>query len=486
MAVSLLPSGSRLTQTFHVLTLSRHDFHPPRRVLAGGLFLFGCLFSWGCQRDTSNASEAARAKAMSDASSDEQSPNASILPEPLAETELSGSSVRGAEASSVITSEPLPRPIPVPWPWGQPLGEDEMKRGVAAGVRLKAHFTWPQSARTVQFGERLVETWPLITIDLLRETATREARQRWVLETDVFPLPRDTELRSRADRLGHVIVWPDARSYRVIPSGALRSLFSDRRADRLPQVEAIAKNDGVGERIGQATRKISLTTPLGTAELEVIEQVDLPSASNMLCRTLFEFIRVEASPELCPFGLLPVYFSAKWQGGGEMQFEVTEMTAVPALDVDGFRAPPILPIFKNGELPPSDQMLFSEPLRKGILPFEAKSDQLIPDPNFKPPVAAEPPLPGTPPVPVEIPSRVKNEVMLINHHDRPMLVLMNRVPLLWLNPGERLPLYVRQEGARIGARDFFGEIASEGNVVTPPRDVPFGQDLVHLGINSTP
>src|SRR5690606_8348928 len=195
--------------------------------------------------------------------------------------------------------------------------------------------------------DRLIDTWPLVTIELLRETAHRAARQRWVLETDVFPFPRDTELRSRADRLGHVIVWPDARSYRVILTVALRSLFSHRRADRLPQVDAVAKTLGMGQRLGQATRKVSLSTPLGTAELEVIEQVDLPSASNLLCRSLLELIRVKATPELCPFGQLPVYFEAKWQGGGEMQFEVMEMSAASALNVDGFRAPPVLPIFKN-------------------------------------------------------------------------------------------------------------------------------------------
>ncbi len=233
-------------------------------------------------------------------------------------------------------------------------------------------------------------------------------------------------------------------------------------------------------------RKLSLSTPLGSAEIEFIEQLDLPSASNLLCRSLLELIRVTATLELCPLGQLPIFFEAKWQAGGEMQFEVTEVTTAGALNVDGFRAPPILPIFKKGELPPSDRMLLSEPVRQKVFPLETKSDVLIPDPNFRPVTPVEPPAPGVPPVAVEIPQRVKNEVVLINHYDRPLLVLMNRVPLLWLNPGERQPLYLRPEGARIGARDFFGEVAAEGNVVVPPKDVPFGLDVVHAGLNTTP
>ena len=45
-----------------------------------------------------------------------------------------------------------------------------------------------------------------------------------ILTSRAFALPRNTELRARSDLSGFIVVWPDGRSYRSVPQGAVRAL----------------------------------------------------------------------------------------------------------------------------------------------------------------------------------------------------------------------------------------------------------------------
>lgn len=447
------------------------------------LFVLGVF---GCDNESANSQPEAGVTNPLSSTSDLPSPNAKILPEPLKEAEPNGAFDSGEVKTDAFAVEPEPRPVPVPWTLRKSLEPDEMRRGVASGLRLEARFAWPQVARTVQQGGELIDTWPLLQIELLRESARREARQRWRLASSVFPFPEGTELRTRADRLGHLVVWPDARSYRVVRPGALRSLFADRRVDRVPFVESVSKRLEPGKWKERVTEVVSLETALGTAVLETVEQTDLPSAATLLCQTLLELGRIRAQAELCPLGRLPVHFEMNFEGGGQLVFEVTALQALSNLNVEGFRAPPLLPIFKLGELPPSEPLLLEEPVRSKVFPFEAKSQKLVADPAFKP-EPTEAPLPGAPPVEAPpVPQRIKNEVTVTNREDRPILLLVNRVPLRWLAPGEKETLFVKPEGARFSARDFFGERIIEGGVVTPPADVVWGEELAPASSGENP
>src|SRR5690606_8751280 len=114
------------------------------------------------------------------------------------------------------------------FPIHQELPADGLERGTGAGVELTYQLVWAETKRTVQTGAAEEAAWPKLRAQLLRETPTRPARMRWIMEGIGLPFPEGTEIRARADRIGHAIVWPDQRSYRVAPPGSLHALFADR------------------------------------------------------------------------------------------------------------------------------------------------------------------------------------------------------------------------------------------------------------------
>jgi len=195
--------------------------------------LAAVVFCWGCEsgqpHDTPKRGETGAAL------TNEPSPNAAILPEPLGiQPRLleSGSSTAGALTSTV--SPIVPRPEPIPMPSHEPLGEDVLERGAhGAGYRAHGRFVWSLSQPSVVVQGTKLQTWPQLTFELLRETPEQAARLRIVLTSGVFSLPEGTELRLRGDRIGAVIVWPDGRSYRPLLPGTLPTLFAERRGDRL-------------------------------------------------------------------------------------------------------------------------------------------------------------------------------------------------------------------------------------------------------------
>ena len=74
-----------------------------------------------------------------------------------------------------------------------------------------------------------------------------------------FPLPREFELRSRSDRLGHVAVL--GGRYRALAPGTLRALLGERRLDVGPiaYAELTARGDGP-RRLGMRTRRVEVVT----------------------------------------------------------------------------------------------------------------------------------------------------------------------------------------------------------------------------------
>ena len=76
-------------------------------------------------------------------------------------------------------------------------------------------------------------------------------RMRVVAHGQGFVLQPDTEIRARADRFGHVVVWPGAASYRPLAPGSMRALLGERRFDVAPitAAEIVPRGDG-GRRIG--------------------------------------------------------------------------------------------------------------------------------------------------------------------------------------------------------------------------------------------
>jgi hypothetical protein len=350
------------------------------------------------------------------------------------------------------------------------LSDDPLKHVAPTGYRARLNISWFPSQRSARIDEKELLLWPSFEVQFLRETSTRIARLRLIMDSAAFPFPIGTELRSRGDRHGHVLLWPDGRSYRVVPSGALRSLFNDRRVDRVPFVEASVKPPSSADADLTQRRVTEIVTPVARAILTSSQLADLPYASTLLCDTLLELIRVEATARLCPEGYVPLKFEVVWANENKLSFDLVELQPATDLEIEQFRAPPSLPIFKRGELPPFESFLLSESDRHKLLPLthEAKSPVTAPPPEA--PLTSV----GTPALPAPLEAQPANEIAFVNGRDRPLFVLVGRLPLVWLGPGDRVPLLLKTSEIRASARDFLGEyVLTEESYSAPAR--------VHLG-----
>ncbi len=429
------------------------------------LFTGVCLLA--CE---DSGEEAARPVTSTEEQEDEPSPNAKILPEPLAE----GAGRRGTGGLSgagfdLIPSPPEPRPTPEPFPLDGAPAEDHQVRGVGGGYRAVAQLRWPTARSSVKFpsGDRVL--WPTLTVELLRERPDSAARMRWVLKSETFPFPSDSEFRFRADRLGALVLWPDQRSFRLISEGSLRSVFLDRRVDRVPFVEAKVEQRGVATRLDRPTKVVQIRSSIATAELQLTEVRDLPYAGQLLCHALLEWIRVKANPEICALGSIPLALHVTWSSGQEFVFELTELAPAFDLNLDHFRTPPDLPIFKPGELPPRENRFFSKAETKAVFPVTDEKGPLVAETQKALPDIAH--LSASAFAPLK---RPQNEITLENVLDRPLVVFVGKLPFARLAPQESTTFYLQKESVTISAHDFFRERMVEEKEVIPPKTVRLG------------
>lgn len=404
----------------------------------------------------------------------EESPNARILPDPLREGMPVKSREKRGEGELNELTEPRQRPLPTAWSTTNQLGEDPLKHVAPTGYRARLNVSWSPSQRSARVDEKELLLWPSFEVQFLRETSTRIARLRLIMDSAVFPFPRGTELRSRGDRHGHLLLWPDGRSYRVIPSGALRSLFNDRRVDRVPFVEASVTPPTAPSSLDAdltEPRVTEIVTPVARALLTTSHLADLPYASTLLCDTLLELIRVEATARLCPEGYMPLKFEIVWANESKLLFDLVELQPATDLEIEQFRAPPSLPIFKRGELPPFERFLLSERDRNKLLPLTHEAKGLV----TAPPPAAPLTSAGTSALSAPLEAQPANEIVLMNGRDRPLFVLVGRLPLVWLGPGDRVPLLLKTSEIRVSARDFLGEYVLPEESHLAPARVHFGE-----------
>lgn len=259
---------------------------------------------------------------------------------------------------------PLTVPLP-PRPF--PTSEEVLPEGFLTRdgglVELRAEFAWPElEARSVPVAgaadaadggsrEKTLSTRPE-----LRVLGSPLGHLQIELTSPTFSLPAGTQLRARADRYGHVVVWPDQRSYRVAPRGSLRALLNERRADVAPLLAGQLEGEAPGRKLGLATVRRTVDGPMGRLTLESAILPAAGSSGTLVCRFLLELARLRASGELCAPGEIPVEAHYAWARGGELLFKVSSLQRHPTWPVtvplESFDIPPRMPIFKPGELPP--------------------------------------------------------------------------------------------------------------------------------------
>ncbi len=254
------------------------------------------------------------------------------------------------------------------------------------------------------------------------------------LASRIFPLPEGTEFRSRLDRFGHLVVWPDQRSYRVAPRGSLRAVFEDRRVDVSPMFDGSVTASGAGQLLGLETAKRTAESPLGRVELELAKDAGLDGAGALWCAVLLEFLRLHASTAICGEDELPLRAHYTWVERGELDVVVTTLTRRGDFDGTVFAAPPPMPIFKPGELPPdASTLLWTDEQSRTVWDSEAAS-----------------------------------HLTFDNHFPLPVYVIVDGVPLMRVGAHDQATWSAKAGSHKIAFRDFFGDVRGANRTVEAP------------------
>ncbi|MEZ4369532.1 MAG: hypothetical protein R3B07_01855 [Polyangiaceae bacterium] len=405
------------------------------------------------------------------------SPNASIKPAPLAsgEPELRpeltpkpfDGGVVGIPADSagrLIIPDAGPPP-PTPLRSDEALSGDDVAFRDTNGLTLSVEWDWDNAekapagmAANPEAMETLRDkTTPRMTVDL-----ANAGRMRISLDSLVFPLPPTTEIRSRLERLGHVVVWPNRRAYRSVPPGGMRALFAERRADAMPLVIGKVTAKGKGSKLGFETTKTNVSTPFGSVTLE---QAKVPQATTgkLFCRFLVELVAADPNSEVCEPGLVPVAAHFSWKPSGGISLSVKSLTRRADLPVSEMRVPPAGALVKPGELPPQTTGIL---LNQRDLSSMRRSD-------------AEGIAPG--------PDAPGEGLRAVNHSDGLRYVTLDGVPVAWVEPlSQTYIIGPAKSYYMLGWRDFLGANVTPSTKVALPARVLLGSEEVNPDAGTTP
>lgn len=369
----------------------------------------------------------------------EPSPNASILPAPLA---VSPSKTTARDAGHA-PSDPLSDAGAVEPP--RALREDEVlpaeaELRLAPGLSLEARFRWFDAppARVPESNlDAIGKARDKTSLDLTVELSSL-GRLRLTFGSRAYPFAAGSELRARDDRYGHILVWPAATLYTPVPPGMLRALLGEARLDMTPLAEPVVVTVGPGSMLGSATQKLRLETSIGRLDLEQSVTALPNTGAALWCRLLVELLAAAPDVSACRPDAVPLRAEYTWASGARFELEVTKLTKKPELPIDGLAVPPVRADVRYGELP--------------ALPFVALvEDRELADFRTRAVPPAEKPDATAP----------KLGLVFQNRSDGPRYLLVDGVPVVWLRPdAEWLVSGLKPGRYSVQARDFFGAASS--------------------------
>jgi hypothetical protein len=377
-----------------------------------------------------------------DAGLTEPSPNASILPAPLAS---------GADPPGVGKPEDAGRPISdagasdAAPPEPHSLREDQALAGEvphdSSGLTLVARFRWldvPPPVRTPELNADGVQRMrDAAAFDVVIDLAG--GRMRFAFASRAFTVPAGAELHAREDLYGHALLWPNRTTYTVLSPGTLRSTLAEQRADVVPLVRARVSPLPEGSLLGLNTERVELSTPTGKLELEQARTQNpqplnsaWPSGAT-LCHLLVELVGASPALAACRGDLVPLRATYSWPSGTHFAFEVSRFTRRADLNPSALAMPPTGAEFRQSELPPPP-------------PTALLSDGELGELRLRPAARTEKPDPTAP----------KAGLLAVNHSESLRYISVDGVLAARLPPGaEQILLGLRAGKYQLAARDFF-------------------------------
>jgi hypothetical protein len=387
--------------------------------------------------------------AQHDAGPTEPSPNASILPAPLA----SGIETTGAgkadetdagrrEAPRMVSDAGSDAPPPEPHALreDQALSAETLRE--SNGLTLTARFRWLNVATPARVPELNADgvqhARDATGFDVVIDLAGGHMRLAFASRT--FTLPAGSELHARDDLYGFALLWPNRTSYTVFAPGALRSVLSEQRADVVPLVHAHVTGLPSGSLLSLGTERAELNTPTGKLELEQARAPNpLPpnswwASGQSLCHLLVELANASPTSSVCRADLVPVHAEYTWSNGEHFAFEVLRLTRRSDFIPGALAMPPANAEFRQSELPPPP-------------PNALLSDAELEELRLRPAARTERVDPSAP----------KVGLLLVNHSESLRYISIDGAPAARLPAGaEQLLLGLRAGKYQVAARDFFG------------------------------
>ena len=289
----------------------------------------------------------------------------------------------------------------------------------------------------------------------VRVDLAEAGRMRLELLGAGFPFPAHTEIRARGDLLGHLLFWPGLASYRVIPPGALRTLFGEARVDVTPVTPPVVRSQGEGRRAGLPTRKLELLSAIGGVKLELPASQKRGKGSTVLCRTLVDFAGIDPRTAVCHAGEVPLFAGYWWHDGGAGTFfEVATVQRHTDLPSTLLLVPPPNAGFSASGLPAVPNGIFLS--RESLMAFRTGPAPVVA------PSARDPSAPG-------------EGFVAANRTDRLMYLLVDGVPVVAVPASsERYVIGPPRGRYVIQWRTFLGEQVGIARTVDIPSRIVVG------------
>jgi len=277
-------------------------------------------------------------------------------------------------------------------------------------------------------------------------------RMRLVVQGHGFVLPADAEIRARADRYGHVIVWPGAASYRPLAPGSMRALLGERRFDVAPITPAeVTPRGEIGRRIGIRTHRVDVTTRAAQASFEIGRLDGAGEGGVLLCRLLLDLMNAPPGTSVCAADELPVRTELRWTNHGSLVFELTGALRRTDIPVSTFLVPPQTASFAASPLPVAGVAPMLSPQELAAL--RTNDVDVPPNPN--------------------VPS--DDALVVVNPSVELRVLFLDGVPVAWAAPNARGELHGLRKGRYVAQwRTFLGDSVEPPIAQTVPGIVQVG------------
>lgn len=317
----------------------------------------------------------------------EPSPNATITPSPL----IAGGSLV-AKATKAPAAKPSARKPgseviepPAPLAVQTAPAPDDVTPKQTTQVTLTGRLYWPAypgtSKTSAGFSKQLDgATKPQRQFEV---NLRAHGRMQVTFDGNLFPFESGTSIAARIENYGHLLVWPDSQSYRVLAVGSIRTLLTEGRPDVTPVVHLEQEPRTGPEMLSRPTRIWTLETSRGKLHLHQSEVEEAELGGACLCRFLLEWLSVAPTSAICGMGLVPTRAEFESAGGAKLVWETSELELQTDPEVSKLAVPPRDARFRPYGLPepgavlaPSELASIKKSAKTGLLTVHNPTHQV--------------------------------------------------------------------------------------------------------------